>query len=188
MHVQNMVSDVATSTPVPKPNYDLLSTFGPVSHGQPSKQPQPSTPKNDPFAGLSSSTSRTSSPFQFQAAGFAPPSTAGLPVFDRLSQNRTPATSVTQKAQALRPSADEEWTFTSALPEDAHDIVVVNSTVAVHFTVSRSPQARDVVLINSSISNNTAQPLNDLTFQLAVTKVTKTPWIWYYDTNTVTGL
>ncbi len=70
-----------------------------------------------------------------------------------------------------RPSTshDDEWTFSSALPDQPTDLTVTNSKIKTVFTVSRSNDSE--LLIQSRISNNTSQPIGDLTFQLAVTKV-----------------
>jgi hypothetical protein len=64
---------------------------------------------------------------------------------------------------------DDEWAFSSALPEQPQDLVITNSAIKTVFAVTR-PNNTELV-ISSRISNTTAQPIGDLTFQLAVTKV-----------------
>ncbi|GAM83306.1 hypothetical protein ANO11243_012930 [Dothideomycetidae sp. 11243] len=143
-----------------KPNYDL---FGSLTNAQtPTKPATPQTnstlathtPASDPFAALSTGNSRTASPFQFQ-------------------QSVHPASQPASTASLLAPqtSADDEWTFTSALPQEAtHRINVTNSSIKTIFVVSRPAGADDWLQIESSISNNSTSPVGDLTFQLAVTK------------------
>ena len=68
-------------------------------------------------------------------------------------------------------SAEEEWTFASALPAKPNQITVLNSSIHVVFDVNRVQNMGNDILIQSRISNNAAQHISDLTFQLAVTKV-----------------
>jgi hypothetical protein len=66
---------------------------------------------------------------------------------------------------------NDEWQFSSALPPDQPVEVLVtnNGEIRIDFAVKRSSETE--LLINSRISNLTNQPIRDLTFQLAVTKV-----------------
>lgn len=152
-----------------KPNYDLLNIVSQPS----SSVKKPVQQTSDPFAALSLPVSRTASPFQFQqATSMAPLQSGALAGSGHITQpGRTPVNGLIQQVHRPQPSADEEWTFASALPDHATEISVTNSSISVTFLVSRSQQQSDVVLINSNISNNTPQAINDLTFQLAVTKV-----------------
>lgn len=75
------------------------------------------------------------------------------------------------KAQTLHSTTDDDWTFTSALPNDPAEITVTSSNVHITFQVTKEPKEDGSVLVNSSISNNTAQSISDLTFQAAVMKV-----------------
>lgn len=130
------------------------------SFNQQQHQPPPQK-KADPFAALSGS--RTGSPFQFQshptpaAPAPAPTSSSGL---DLLGGSAAPP--------AAPAANDDEWTFSSALPDQPHDLIVTNSAIKTTFAVTR-PNASELA-IASRISNATAQPIDDLTFQLAVTK------------------
>ncbi|OCK86170.1 ADP-ribosylation factor-binding protein GGA1 [Lepidopterella palustris CBS 459.81] len=166
---------------VPKPNYD---PFGTISSSQPpppamappamsstpsffpkaqSAQPQqPSRSTADPFAAFSSPAPRQASPFHFQQS-IKPPAPAPH-TNDLLSLGNSP-----NLAQSTTPSNDEdEWTFASAVPDQSKDITVSNTSINVTFNVSR--ESDDVILIKSRISNNTAQLVTDLTFQVAVSK------------------
>ncbi|KAJ9666508.1 ARF-binding protein [Coniosporium apollinis] len=161
-----------------KPNYD---PFGSIATTQPVIRSSTSTPAiasqpqlqssqkpTDPFAALTSSTPRTASPFQFQQSLKPAPSPSAA-LFDFSDDTSTPA--LTSKpplpATATAP-ADDDWTFTSALPDSPNSITVTNSAIKTVFSVSR--QSDDAILISSRISNNTAQPISELAFQVAVTK------------------
>ncbi|KAF2814267.1 ADP-ribosylation factor-binding protein-like protein GGA1 [Mytilinidion resinicola] len=160
---------------IPQPNYD---PFGSISSSQPPpppmsppsffsqpqitqpQQPLPRQSAADPFAALSSPAPRQNSPFQFQQS---------------IRPSATPAASNdllglgTPSAPASQPvNDDDEWTFASAVPDLSKDIVVSNTQVQVTFNVVREND--NVILIKSKISNNTAQQVTDLTFQVAVSK------------------
>ncbi|KAF2219952.1 VHS domain-containing protein [Elsinoe ampelina] len=152
----------------PKANYDPFGGLGAVSTPPKTATPQPNTnlfakpsaAPSDPFASLSSSNSRTASPFQFQQSTHPPPTSQ-------------PASSLLNlgNGQSAAAPADDEWTFTSALPQDQpHQITVTNGSIQTIFRVSRPQGADDWIQIESRISNATSLPIADLTFQLAVTK------------------
>lgn len=155
-----------------KANLDLLAGFGgsqPMSSHIATPTPQtiaqPAAQHHqhkaaDPFASLASS-SRTTSPFQFQQPFKAPASPAP-------AHKSRPTSLIANNGAA---AADDEWTFSSALPPQQHDVTVTNSAIKTVFHVSRPANATDYIEIQSRISNNTAQVVSDLTFQLAVTKV-----------------
>lgn len=151
----------------------------PAQPPRPQQQTQQLSPaSSDPFASLST-TPRTASPFQFQqslkSASPAPQmsSSGGANLLGLSSPMAPPQQQQPQPAHApaqAQPAAtDDEWTFSSALPDQPHDLTVLNSSVNVIFNVSR--QSDDIILIKSRVSNNTFQPVSELTFQLAVTKV-----------------
>lgn len=117
--------------------------------------PQQKAAAADPFAALSSSSSSTRNNTPFQAA--------------RSSTAPRPSNGTAPPA----PAADDEWTFSSALPAE-QEVLVVNSSIHVKFLVSRAPNANEL-LLKSAVSNNTPQLVSDLTFQLAVTKVSCAP-------------
>lgn len=144
---------------------DLFGSIsGPSSHSvtpSPQTKQQPAQKKIDPFAGLSNSNSRSGSPFQFQSRAPAPAVPASAS-FDLLGGG-APA------ASAPAPVDDDEWAFSSALPDQPQDLVVTNSAIKTVFAVTRPNNSE--LIVASRISNTTAQPIEDLTFQLAVTKV-----------------
>lgn len=170
----------------------------------PSLSQQPPSKKTDPFASLSTATATpprqaSPSPAQFQqsiptskspavplSSKPTPPRVERASTFDLLGMGNgtlPPATSAAPPpSYSSRPSTgdpsskkdnDDEWTFSSALPDQPEDLIVTDSAIKTVFTVSR---LNDTELeMRSRISNSTHQPISDLTFQLAVTKVIPTP-------------
>ena len=129
-------------------------------------QAQHQAKKSDPFAALATPP-RSNSPFQFQSRSPAPP-TAAPPQSSGLDLLGMGGSNGISTPQPTAPAADDEWTFSSSLPE-SQDLTVTNTSIKTQFAVSRSSESE--LLIHSRTSNNTAQPIADLTFQLAVTKV-----------------
>jgi hypothetical protein len=73
---------------------------------------------------------------------------------------------------------DDEWSFSSALPPEAppplpkeHRATVNNSMVKVDMFACRSSAAPNALVVLFSFSNNSAQQVTELHYQLAVTKV-----------------
>ena len=160
-------SSVLASQPASKPATPI----------PPSTQQAPK--KTDPFAALNTATPpRQASPFQFQHSTKSPappsqpaqqqpqPSSSGI---DLLGIGSGGASNGTPSRPSTSGGGDDEWTFSSALPDQPVEITVTNSSIRTVFTVSRASDAE--IVIQSRISNSTAQPIADLTFQLAVTKV-----------------
>lgn len=138
-----------------------------AAHQQSQATPQaPTQPILDPFAALSGPSARTSSPFQYQQSIRPPPSSTAptQTTGSNRPNNGVPATHNTG-------AADDDWTFTSALPDQAHEIALTQSSVHISFLVSRPPATSNEILVASSVSNNTAEPVKDFTFQAAVMKV-----------------
>ena len=172
---------------VPKPNYD---PFGSISSSQPPLQQSVASPSSffpqtqpqqtqqpllssvHPFAALSSPAPRQASPFQFQQSvkpAAPPPSSSALLSLSGSSNLGRSSTHSRPISNTAASNDDDEWTFASAVPDQSKDISVSNTSVNVTFNVSR--ESDDVILIKSRISNNTSQPVTDLTFQVAVSKV-----------------
>ncbi|KAF2211907.1 hypothetical protein CERZMDRAFT_41993 [Cercospora zeae-maydis SCOH1-5] len=140
-------------------NFNLFSSFPSTSQTPIPAALQPPR-KSDPFAALSTPP-RQSSPFQQSPAKVATPSaSSGIDLLGMGSSNGTSAPTATPQ--------DDEWEFASALPDQSADITVTDSSIKTIFSVCRSNDTE--LLIQSRISNSTAQPIADLTFQLAVTK------------------
>ncbi|KAK8085665.1 VHS domain-containing protein [Apiospora hydei] len=98
------------------------------------------------------------------------------------SKPATPQPSAMAAAPRLRrlaPAAsneDDEWSFSSALPPEApslpkdHSAVVKPGEVQIDMKAARSVQSPNALALSFAFSNNTAQPVSELHFQLAVTK------------------
>ncbi|KAL9133463.1 MAG: hypothetical protein Q9175_005353 [Cornicularia normoerica] len=179
--------------PLPaKPNYDPFkfvtssipslrsSTPAPPTLLQTQQAAKPSQPSTDPFAALSSAASRSASPFptsQSSQKPAAPSPSASL--FDFASARPAvpqgqPAASPQQATNGA--SADDDWDFASALPEDGSELptnsnlTVSNTSVKIDFCVERPGNTETAISISALFSNNTARHVTEYTFQVAVTK------------------
>lgn len=117
--------------------------------------PQQSAVAVDPFAALSGSSLTPSKPSTpAQQSQPAPP------------------------AAAAASNEDDEWSFSSALPPETpshpreHRAVVSNGGIKIELLANRSTSNGNPLNLVFAFSNNTAQPVSDLHYQLAVTKVT----------------
>lgn len=87
-----------------------------------------------------------------------------------------PASSAFQ-APALTSNEDDEWSFSSALPAETpsvpreHRAVVSNAGVKIELVANRIPSNPSPLNLMFAFSNNTTQPISELHYQLAVTKV-----------------
>jgi len=126
----------------------------------------------------SSSQSGTPQP-NHRSSAFAPPSRPGPDPFASLSSVSTaskPAAGVLSARGAPVPD-DDEWSFSSALPLEAppqpreHRATVGNGDVKVELYAARAPATANAMSLQFAFSNNTAEPLSELHFQTAVTKV-----------------
>lgn len=78
---------------------------------------------------------------------------------------------------AAAANDDDEWNFSSALPPEApqlpreHKTVVANTGLKIDMIANRNVDTDPSLSLLFAFSNNTAQPLSELHFQLAVTKV-----------------
>ena len=144
-----------SSRPASKPATPIPSA------SQQQQQKQHQMKKSNPFASLATPP-RQPSPFQFQQ------STPKSPALPQQSSGMDLLGTGSNGASAV-PTTDDEWTFSSSLPDQPSDLTVTNSSIKTVFTVSRASDTE--MVIQSRISNNTAQPIGDLTFQVAVTKV-----------------
>jgi ADP-ribosylation factor-binding protein GGA len=125
------------------------------------KQQQHAPPAQDPFAALASPV-RQSTPQQTQ------PSHS---IFDFGKPAGAPA-----PAAAL--ADDDEWAFSSALPEGlpSENTITVNETaLAISLHATREATTPAIITLSLSFSSKTDQPISDLEFAVAVTKVGTTP-------------
>lgn len=143
-----------------------MSSPPPAPYSQPAPRPSArSTP--DPFAALASSTPRQASPFQFQQSIKPPQQPSGA--VDLLGVGSPAPSSNLAQSTTSAANDDDEWNFTSAVPDSSKELIVTNSSINVVFNVSR--ESDTVLLIKSRVSNNTSLPISELTIQLAVSKV-----------------
>ena len=157
-----------------KADYSAFSSFTSPSPAPQSSKPQPSllqqeqatqaskpqAPTSDPFAALTSPV-RQSTPQQ-------PQSTASLFDFGPTpASNPGPAPAAT--------ADDDEWAFSSALPDEkpASNIILVSETqLSISLHAYRKPnESGDLITLELKFSNKTDQPISELTFMGAVTKV-----------------
>ena len=157
-----------SASPAPfKPDYSSFSTFGSSQPASKPTTPQPTlfqqqqaaalakqhAPITDPFAALASTNQAASqSPSMFDFANPKPPVVAP-PALDTTGD-------------------DDEWAFSSALPEPQSNTIKVSDTaLEVLLHASREPATPASIAISLSYSNKTDQPISDLAFQVAVSKV-----------------
>lgn len=170
-----------------KPNYDpfaSLTNSHPTSRSstpsnsqsQISSQPKPS----DPFSMLGSLPPRQKSPFSNPKQSNLPVSLPLGSIFDfsRSSQPSKPPTFHPNSSQNSNgPSIDEDWNFTSALPEDnsslpsSNHLVVSNTAITISFQLSRPKNSDSEIAILVHISNNTSDLITEYAFHVAVSKV-----------------
>lgn len=78
---------------------------------------------------------------------------------------------------AARPAPaadDDEWAFSSALPEglpSSNSISVSETSLSISLHATREPQTPSVITMSLTFSSKTDQPISELTFMAAVTKV-----------------
>ncbi|KAK2849607.1 hypothetical protein FQN49_005589 [Arthroderma sp. PD_2] len=150
--------------------------------------PTPLPPQADPFASIASGGSRTSSPFnklQSSASSAAPSSLLDLgqlasgPNINSSPRSPVPhnepqqSNQATQGAKMQSSELDDEWTFSSALPEETlpsqNTVEVLNTSVGIKVQVKRLPGENRIHGL-VSFSNNTPQPISELHFQIAIEK------------------
>lgn len=173
-----------TRSPAPpiessKPNYSAFASFGisqPTSQtttSQPSlfqqqQQQQaaaraPHQPASDPFAALATPP-RQSTPQQNQ-------SSVSASIFD-FAKAAPPATAISPAPA----NDDDEWSFSSALPESnglpsSNSITITDSTISISLHATRKSPSDPIITMNVKFSNKVAQLITELTFQVAVTRV-----------------
>ena len=113
----------------------------------------------------------------YQSSAFAPPKSASADPFAALASPRfhSPAPAPTPVPAA---TDDDEWSFSSALPPEPvaakpkeHRAVLSSGPVKIDMYATRAPAAPAAIQFAFAFSNTTPQPIADLHFQTAVTKV-----------------
>ncbi|KAF4472532.1 ADP-ribosylation factor-binding [Fusarium albosuccineum] len=137
------------STPTPPPFSQFASFSQPVSQ---SATPQPPTQQHAP------PPQPASDPFSILGGNLG-------------SQRASPAPPQPPTAS----NDDDEWSFSSALPPEPskpkeHQTTVSNTNLRIEMLAKRAPSTANAINITFAFSNNIAQPISELHFQLAVTK------------------
>jgi len=178
--------------PPTKPNYDPFqsltsshpssrsATPGPPSLLQSQQASKPSQLSSDPFAALSSPAPRQASSSLSTHRARLPAPSPSASLFDFASPKSPPpqAQATSSSLQTSNgASADDDWNFASALPDDtthlpsANDLIVSDTSVKIAFHVSRPHVEGSLVLIQATFTNNTPNLITEYAFQVAVTKV-----------------
>jgi len=166
-------ASLASSHP-PSQSVTPVPTVG--KQQQTTSRPPPSA---DPFAILSNPTPRQPSPSEYHQQSSNRVSSASPSLFD-FGQPSNPQPQQHQPALASQQNngtiTEEEWTFASSLPDQSNlppvnEVMVTNTAVNVVFAVSRPAGDDTSITMVVRSSNNTAQPISDFTFQIAVPKV-----------------
>ncbi|KAL2268472.1 hypothetical protein VTJ83DRAFT_3318 [Remersonia thermophila] len=128
------------------------------------------------FSSLTSAPASQSATPQPSKPAFSPPSQQ--PSADPFAA--LASLSPTPPAPAQSPAApandDDEWNFASALPPEApqlpkeHRVAVSNTSLKIDMVASRATAADAAVQLLFAFSNNTAQRLTELHFEVAVTR------------------
>ncbi|MCJ1381493.1 hypothetical protein MMC17_004604 [Xylographa soralifera] len=174
--------------PIPlKSNYDAFASLTTSRPSSQSTTPVPSLVQqqmhvpapshlSDPFAGLSSSSNipRQNSPFA-QSQHNKASSTSMFDFASSTSQNANAASNSIAAAQNTNgASTDDDWNFSSALPEDSlpssASLIVSSKDVEIAFDVSIRKTDDSVIDILATFSNKSSNPITEYTFQVAVTK------------------
>lgn len=144
----------------------------------------PGTPSFTQFISPSQSQSTTPQPPLNQHSAYQAPKPASSDPFAALaglgSSSASPAPPSQPRTQPKpQPAAandDDEWSFSSSLPPEPAKpkefrTVVSSSSVRIEFVAGRSPATPSAMNIHFAFSNTTPQPVGELHFQVAVTKV-----------------
>jgi ADP-ribosylation factor-binding protein GGA len=142
------------------------SAKGPISY---------TASSSSPFASFTSPSASQSVTPQPQQSAFQPPQPTADP-FASLGQSSTLAKSAAPPPQPSVSNDDDEWSFSSALPPEApkpkeHRAMVSSTDLRIDFQARRDAKSNSAMHLIFSFSNNTAQPISELHFQIAVTKV-----------------
>lgn len=200
---KSSISSLANQHMTAKPNYDPFASIS-VSHPssrsttpvpqslqslQNQKPKDPPQPSSDPFAILSSPAPQQSAPFSDQQNL---PSSAPSSIFNFGTSAQPPKSPNPQPEtqQSNGASNDDDWNFTSALPDDStnlptsNELTVSKTSVTICFKLSRPDSNGSVVNILASFSNNTESLITEYTFQVAIAKVCMFRRCWMFGANT----
>ncbi|ROT42744.1 ADP-ribosylation factor-binding protein GGA2 [Sodiomyces alkalinus F11] len=144
--------------------------------------PKPSSASFSAFSSFTSpsaSQSGTPQPQASSAFRSPQPQPPAADPFAALASIGTPSQSTTPAPQAAATNDDDEWNFASALPTPTqappsapreHRATVFNGDIKVDLLAKRSAPTNSAVDLLFSFSNNTAQSIQQVHFQVAVVK------------------
>lgn len=191
-HVQSFHSQNPTDVPGPALLSSVTQSSTAQGAGQSTSTPDPFSSFNAFNSAPSTSKNNTPQPPNYQQSAFAAPAKAADPFaaltgFPNTSKPATPAPApAAAPAHAAPPASappvsqandDDEWNFASALPTETpalpreHRAVINNTSLKIDMLANRTTGSSNSINLLFAFSNNTAQPLSELHFQLAVTKV-----------------
>ena len=136
------------------------------------------TPSTSPVLQVAQQPPVVPNYFQHVATPLTQPMTPGG--FIPPSIQQTPLPPVQQNNGGNSGNEDDDWAFTSSLPPEQpapapasqNELVILNSNLHILLDVHRPVTMPDgPILVKAKFSNNASQPIQDLTFQMAVTKV-----------------
>lgn len=184
----NPFSSVTTSHPSSRtstPGPSLISSK-PAQVPHTSLSPQP--PQSDPFAILASPPAQRASPMTNAPSSNLTRPSPSASIFN-FAPSPQPTKSSSQSSgppqQSNGASADDDWDFASALPDDntqlppANYFTLSRTSVTISFKISRRSEGDPVVIILAEFSNNTDALITEYTFQVAikVKRITRLPII-----------
>lgn len=123
-------------------------------------------------SGPSTSKNNTPQPPHYQQSAFSSPPAPAVDPFAALAAARPAAQPATTQS-----IDDDEWNFSSALPAETsampkeHKVVICDSNLKIDLLANRKTGLSNSINLLFAFSNNTAQPISEVHFQLAVTKV-----------------
>ncbi|KAL2128118.1 hypothetical protein VTI74DRAFT_9641 [Chaetomium olivicolor] len=163
------------NTNIPGPA--LLSS---VTQGNSAKGQVPTSTSPAPFSHFSSFTSapssQTGTPQPPQRSAFSPPTQSPAPTDPFAALASLSPKPATPAQPAAVSNDDDEWNFSSALPPEVpqvpkeHKAVVSNTNLKIDMLANRTIDTDPSISLLFSFTNNTAQQISELHFQLAVTK------------------
>ena len=137
---------------------------------------------SSPFASFTSPAASQSATPQPQYSAFQAPQPPAADPFASLGMpsSSSPAPKVAA-APPPKPTVsggdDDEWSFASSLPSEApsrpkeHRATISSGDVRIDLLATRASGTSSAMNVVFAFSNTTAQPISELHFQLAVTKV-----------------
>ncbi|KAI1267080.1 ADP-ribosylation factor-binding protein GGA2 [Xylariaceae sp. FL1019] len=174
-----------TNSNIPGPALLSSMTQNSTAKGpSPTPTPPPFSPSFSAFASKpSASQSSTPQPPLGQYSAFNQPASQSSDPFAALASSHFSSKSTTPQPPAPVPAPvaandDDEWSFSSALPAEAgapslpqqHNATINKGSLQIVMDARRAPLSPMALSLNFAFTNTTPQPIDQILFQLAVTK------------------